>query len=84
MAAMDQPRTINVYEAKTHLSQLIERALGGEDVVICRAGKAMVRLVPVQAPAALRTPGGWEGRVRMPDDDELPEDLAAAFRGERP
>lgn len=76
---------INVYEAKTNLSKLIDRALAGEDVVIARAGKPMVRLVPVAAPVVRRTPGAWEGRVWIADDfDELPEDIAAAFRGEHP
>jgi prevent-host-death family protein len=43
---------LNIYDAKTKLSQLVERAMAGEDVVIAKAGKPMVRLVPVQAPPA--------------------------------
>lgn len=75
---------VNVYEAKTQLSRLINRALAGEDVVIARAGKPVVRLVPVQSPRPRREPGSWRGRVWMADDfDELPEEIAAAFRGER-
>lgn len=44
---------VNIYEAKTTLSSLVDRAARGEEVVIARAGKPMVRLVPVEAPAAL-------------------------------
>lgn len=76
---------VNVYEAKTNLSKLIDRAMAGEDVVIARSGKPLVRLVPVQPSDVAREPGGWEGRAWMADDfDELPDEIAAAFRGERP
>jgi prevent-host-death family protein len=76
---------VNVDEAKTHLSKLIDRAMAGEDIVIARAGKPMVRFVPVAAQPARRTPGSPRGQIRMsPDFDELPEQLAAAFRGARP
>lgn len=82
---MSAAEPVNIYEAKTNLSKLIERALAGEDVVIARAGRPMVRLVPVEAPTVRRSGGGWQGRVRIADDfDELPEEIAAAFRGERP
>ncbi|WP_324275444.1 type II toxin-antitoxin system prevent-host-death family antitoxin [Blastococcus brunescens] len=73
-----------MYEAKTQLSRLIDRALAGEDVVISRAGKPMVRLVPVPPKPARRTPGSARSQIRIaPDFDELPEDIAAAFRGGR-
>jgi prevent-host-death family protein len=76
---------VNVYEAKTQLSKLIDRAMAGEDVVISRSGKPMVRLVPVPARPARRTPGSARGQIRMASDfDELPEELAAAFRGDGP
>ena len=76
---------VNVYEAKTQLSKLIDRAMAGEDVVISRSGKPMVRLVPVATRPARRTPGSARGQIRMaPDFDELPDDVAAAFRGEQP
>ena len=76
---------VNVYEAKTQLSKLIDRAMAGDDVVIARAGKPMVRLVPVRAATARRTPGSARGTIHMaPDFEELPEEVAAAFRGERP
>lgn len=75
---------VNVHEAKTHLSRLLERVERGEEIVIGRAGKPIARLVPYAKTRARRVPGGWEGRVRISEDfDELPDELAAAFRGER-
>lgn len=75
---------INVYEAKTQLSRLIDRALSGDEVVISRAGKPLVRLVPVEVvEQPRRQPGSARGQIRMADDfEDLPEELAAAFRGE--
>lgn len=76
---------VNIHEAKTHFSRLIERVMGGEEVVIGKAGRPVARLVPYREERAPRTPGGWEGRVRISEDfDELPPEVAAAFRGERP
>ena len=75
---------VNVHEAKTNLSRLLERAARGEEIVIGRAGKPIARLVPYREAREPRVPGGWQGRVRIGDDfDELPPDLAAAFRGEK-
>lgn len=74
---------MNIHEAKTNFSRLIERAEHGEEILIGRAGKPVARLVPYVTSGAPRTPGGWEGRVHIaPDFDELPPDVAAAFRGE--
>ena len=76
---------VNIHEAKTHFSRLIERVMGGEEVVIGKAGRPVARLVPYREEQAPRMPGGWEGRVRISEDfDELPPEVAAAFRGERP
>lgn len=75
---------VNVHDAKTHLSALLARVEAGEEVVIGRAGRPVAKLVPFTGPAGPRQPGGWEGRVAIaPDFDDLPVDLAAAFRGER-
>jgi prevent-host-death family protein len=70
-----------MHEAKTKLSQLVERAEGGEDIVIARNGKPVARLVPVPATASLADVRGvWRDRVRIADDfDELPDDIADAF-----
>ena len=74
---------LNIHEAKTNFSRLVERAEHGEEIVIGRAGKPVARLVPYREATSPRTPGGWEGRVWIaPDFDELPPDVAAAFRGD--
>jgi prevent-host-death family protein len=76
---------VNIYEAKTTLSRLVERAEHGEEILIARAGKPVAKLVPYRESLLPRTPGGWEGRVKIaPDFDDLPPDIAAAFRGELP
>ena len=74
----------SVHEAETHLSQLIERVITGEEIIIGKAGKPVARLIPYEHNNGLRQPGGsWQGKVRITDDfDELPEDLMAAFREE--
>jgi prevent-host-death family protein len=76
---------VNIHEAKTHFSRLLERVMRGEEVVIGKAGKPVARLVPYHEEREPRVPGGWKGRVRIAEDfDELPAEVAAAFRGERP
>jgi prevent-host-death family protein len=73
------PETVNLYDAKTQLSRLVDRAIAGEDIVIARAGKPVVRLVPV-ANAVPRQPGLLKG-LSLPDDlfDPLPEDELAVW-----
>jgi prevent-host-death family protein len=76
-------KTVNMHEAKTHLSKLVQEAAAGQEIVIARAGDPVAKLVPYTRPATPRVPGGWEGKVWMaPDFDELPPDLVAAFYGE--
>ncbi len=73
---------VNVHEAKTHLSKLLEKAMNGEEVVIAKAGKPMVRLVPIE-PENKDWFGMDEGKAWIADDfDELPDDIMAAFYGE--
>ena len=76
-------RQINLYEAKTNLSRLVDEALGGEEIVIARAGKPLVRLVPCRVEDEPRRPGTAE--IWMAEDFDAPLDgeLGAAFRGER-
>lgn len=77
-------KQVNVYEAKTHLSQLLQLVEEGEEVVIGRAGRPVARLVRYEADQSERKPGAWRGRVRIAEDfDELPPELLAAFNGER-
>jgi prevent-host-death family protein len=71
---------VNVYEAKTRLSQLLDQAVGGEDVIIARNGTPVARLVPVQRPSVRRQPGTMRGKIWMaPDFDETSDELAELF-----
>lgn len=72
----------NIHLAKTHLSKLIERAYGGEEIIICKSGRPLARLVKYTSEQKARTPGQWQGQVRMSSDfDLLPDSLQSAFRG---
>lgn len=76
-------KTVNVYEAKTRLSQLLDLAASGEEVIIARAGRPMAKLIPYQIEQKSRKPGCWKGKVKIAKDfDELPEEISRAFRGE--
>jgi len=77
--------TVNIHEAKTNLSKLIEQVEHGEEVIIARSGRPVVRMVRLEPdPATPRVPGSWKGRLVIhPDFDELPSGIAAAFRGDR-
>jgi prevent-host-death family protein len=77
-------KTVNIYEAKTRLSQLVEEAASGEDVVIARAGRPVARLTRLQKTARKRRLGLLDGRFRIPDDFNrpLPEDVVRAFENE--
>ncbi len=76
-------KSVNIHEAKTHLSRLIQRAAAGEEIIIAKAGTPLVKLVPYVATREARKPGCWRGKVRIADDfDTLPEDIAAAFHGD--
>lgn len=69
MSAEDLEK-VNMHEAKTHLSKLVERVEGGEEIVISRAGKPAAKLVPVpQEQPGKRKLGGWEG-IEVPSDEE--------------
>lgn len=73
-------RQVNVHEAKTELSRLLEAVESGERVVIARAGKPVAVLVPWKAAVRRRRFGQFEGQADIHDDfDELPDDIAAAF-----
>ncbi|MBA5804968.1 MULTISPECIES: type II toxin-antitoxin system Phd/YefM family antitoxin [Rhizobium] len=63
-------RIINIHEAKTHLSRLVENAANGEVFVIAKAGKPLVKVVPLDAGGAqqIRRVGFLKGRISVPDD----------------
>jgi prevent-host-death family protein len=72
---------VNIHEAKTHFSKLVERAESGEEIVIARSGKPVAVLAPLrEKPKEPRKLGGWEGRVWIADDfDELTPEIAEMF-----
>jgi prevent-host-death family protein len=78
------PQMINLYDAKTQLSQLVERAAAGEEIVIAKAGRPMALLVPIKRRSAPRVPGALKGKIMIGPDFEapLPDEIARAFRGE--
>ena len=70
-------KPINIYEAKTRLSQLVEQAENGDEVIIARAGRPVARLIAFRQTPVVRKPGRLKGRVRIRRtfDDPLPPDL---------
>jgi len=74
---------VNIYEAKTRLSQLLDQATAGEDVIIARNGRPVARLVPVQRAPRKRTPGALRGKIWMaPDFDETSPEILDMFYDE--
>ena len=81
--------TVNLYEAKTQLSKLVDRAAAGEEIVIAKAGHPLARLVPLElAKRPERRLGLLAGRtdIWVADnfDDPLPDDILDAFQGKTP
>lgn len=74
---------VSLYDAKTHLSALVERAHAGEEIVIMKSGRARARLVPMDSGPTLRVPGRGKGawRVRADFDAPLPDDVLDTFEG---
>jgi len=75
--------TINIYEAKTQLSKLVEKAASGQDVIIARGGKPVARLTRLEAPQKKIRFGLLKGKVKVAKDFDapLPEDLIGQFEG---
>lgn len=75
---------VNMHDAKTNLSRLVAALESGDtdEIEIARAGQVVARLVAAR-PRPQRRPGYWSGKVHIRSDfDELPDDIAGAFRGE--
>ena len=74
---------INIHQAKTQLSRLVERAAGGEEIVIAKSGKPVARLVPFIPHNEPRRPGYLRGKIRIKKnfDQPLPKELLASFEG---
>jgi prevent-host-death family protein len=74
---------VNIHEAKTHFSKLVSRAENGEEIVISRAGKPVVKLVAYQEKKQPRKPGALKGKIWMaPDFDEYDKEIEKLFYGE--
>lgn len=73
-------KTVNVHEAKTQLSRLLEEVEGGAQVVIARAGKPIARLVPLAAATKKKSLGQLKGRLRVPEDFDAPLDAGTLAR----
>ena len=74
---------INMHEAKTQLSKLVEAAEAGRETVIARAGKPVAKLVPLVPKSPARRLGALKGKIRIPADFDapLPPEVVAAFEG---
>ena len=75
--------TVNIHEAKTHLSKLLRRVAAGEEITIARAGRPVARLVPAEPAAERRRLGMYAGEVAWSGDFDqpLPEGVVEAFEG---
>ena len=78
-------RQVNIHEAKTNLSRLVDEVAGGDEIVIARAGKPVARLVPIESSKEPRLPGLLKGKIRIAEDFDapLPEDILDDFEADR-
>jgi len=78
-------KPVNIHEAKTHLSRLVERVEAGEEIIIAKAGRPAARLVPLENAHKPVTIGALKGRIKVPDDfNTMFEEEIAAMFGSRP
>jgi prevent-host-death family protein len=75
--------TVNIHEAKTHLSKLLEEVSKGNDVVIAKAGKPMAKLTGLTVAKPVRKPGFLKGKIKIADNFDAPlsDELLDAFEG---
>lgn len=75
---------VNIHDAKTHFSKLINQALSGEEIIIAKGGKPLIRLTPYSEEPKHRHGGQFKGLIEVSDDfnDPLPEDILKLFYGE--
>lgn len=74
--------TVNVHEAKTHFSRLLEQAHAGQEIVLAKAGKPYARLMPLAPSTGRRTPGRLSARVEEAFFDALPDAELSAWEGQ--
>ena len=74
---------INIHQAKTQFSRLVERVASGEEIIIAKSGKPVARLVPYAPKRAVRRPGAMRGKIRIKKnfDEPLPKEILASFEG---
>ena len=65
-------KPVSLYDAKTHLSELVERAAAGEEIVIAKSGTPKARLVPLRDAGTVRRPGAWKKQLRIAEDFDAP------------
>ena len=75
--------TVNIYDAKTHLSKLVDKAASGEDVVVSRNGKPLVRITRLEPTRRRIRFGLLKGKLSIPEDFDapLPDEVLAGFEG---
>lgn len=74
--------TVNIHEAKTHLSRLIDQAVNGQPFIIAKAGKPLVKVIALDAPTSPRRLGFLEGEISVPKDfDRMGDEAIAAMFG---
>lgn len=76
-------RIVNIHEAKTHLSKLVDAVMQGEEIIIAKAGKAVAELVPITAIKPKRKPGALKGKIKISKDFTAPltDDMLDQFEG---
>lgn len=76
---------VNIHEAKTHLSRLLQRVMAGEEIIIAKSGVPVARLVPIKQARTRRVAGSARGQIWIAEDFDtpLPEDLLQAFEGQQ-
>lgn len=75
--------TINIHQAKTNLSKLVDAVMHGEEIIIAKAGKPMAKLVPITVMKSKRKPGALKGKIKISKDFNapLPDDILDQFEG---
>lgn len=75
--------TVNIHQAKTNFSKLVEAAMRGEEIIIAKAGKPAAKLIPIKSVKPKRKPGALKGKIRISADFDapLPNDILNQFEG---
>jgi prevent-host-death family protein len=76
-------RVVNIHDAKTHLSRIVDEVAAGAEVIIAKAGKPMARLSPIATPVKPKKLGLLKGKIKIPADFDAPmdEEVLAQFEG---